>query len=68
MNTEEGIRLFEAVCQGYNRDLEENPKAFICGDGRLLCSIKLFDEHYNFSRYLEVFEGMTHTREALRQQ
>ena len=67
MNTEEGVRLFEALRQGYNRDLEENPQAFICGDGRLFCSIKLFDEHYNYSRYLEIFEGMTHTREALRQ-
>ncbi len=68
MNTEEGDRLFEALCQAYNQDLEENPKAFICGDGRLFCSIKLFDEHYNNSRYLEVYEGMIHTREALRQQ
>lgn len=67
MNTEEGVRLFEALRQGYNRDLEENPQAFICGDGRLFCSIKLFDEHYNYSRYLEIFEGMTHTREVLRQ-
>lgn len=67
LDTQEGARLFEAVCEAYNRDLEENPEAFICGDGRLFCSIRFWDKAYNHNRYLEVFEGMEHVREALRQ-
>lgn len=67
-DTQEGIRLLEAVCEAYNRDLEENPAAFIYGDGRLFCTIRLEDRNYNSRRVLEVFEGMEHTREALRQQ
>lgn len=66
-DTQESAQLLEAVCEAYNRDLEENPEAFIRGDGRLFCSIRLYDRNYNRSRYLEVFEGMEHTREALRQ-
>lgn len=69
----EGAGLLEAVREAYDRDLEENPEAFIRGDGRLLCSIRLFEEafdgrHYSRYRYLEVFEGMEHIREALREQ
>lgn len=65
--------LFEAVREAYDRDLEENPEAFIRGDGRLLCCIRLFEEasdsiYSSNYRYLEVFEGMEHTREALREQ
>ena len=67
-DTQEGIQLLEAVCEAYNQDLEENPEAFIYGDGRLFCTIRLEDGNYNSSRVLEVFEGMEHTREALRQQ
>ncbi|MDE5590765.1 MAG: hypothetical protein K2J60_16765 [Acetatifactor sp.] len=66
-DTQEGARLLEAVCEAYNQDLEENPDAFICGDGRLFCVIRLFDENRNSHRVLEIFEGMEHTREALRQ-
>ena len=67
-DTQEGTQLLEAVCEAYNQDLEENPEAFIYGDGRLFCTIRLEDRNYNSSRVLEVFEGMEHTREALRQQ
>lgn len=66
-DTQQGARLLEAVCEAYDRDLEENPKAFIYGDGRLFCMIRLVDRNYNTNRVLEVFEGMEHTREALRQ-
>lgn len=67
MDTPEGAELFGAICEAYNRDLEENPEAFIRGDGRLLCGIRMYSENYGTLRYLEVFEGMEHTREALRQ-
>lgn len=68
-DTQEGAELLEAVREAYDRDLEENPEAFIRGDGRLLCYIRLFEEdRYSRYRYLEVFEGMEHTREALREQ
>lgn len=67
-DTQEGTQLLEAVCEAYNQDLEENPEAFIYGDGRLFCTIRLEDRNYNSRRVLEVFEGMEHTREALRQQ
>lgn len=66
-DTKEGTQLLEAVYEAYNQDLEENPEAFIYGDGRLFCTIRLYDRN-NTSRVLEVFEGMEHTREALRQQ
>lgn len=67
-DTQEGAELFEAIMEAYNRDMEENPEAFIRGDGRLLGCIKLSDKGYGNRRYLEVFEGMKHTREVLRQQ
>lgn len=54
-------RFAEAVCTAYNRDLEENPGVIIKGAGRLFCIIRVG------SRNLEVFEGMSHTREALRE-
>ncbi|MCM1192106.1 MAG: hypothetical protein NC548_54580 [Lachnospiraceae bacterium] len=68
-DTDEGRRLIAAVCEAYNRDLEEHPEAFIRGEGRLFCAISLDkEETRDRRRYLEVFEGMEHTREALRQQ
>lgn len=60
--------LFETLRDACNRDLEENPEAFIRGDGRLLCSIRMYGKNDNRSWELEVFEGMEHIREALRQQ
>lgn len=67
-NQQENRGLLEAVREAYDRDLQENPEAFIRGDGRLLCCIRLFEEDINSRyRYLEVFEGMEHTREVLRE-
>lgn len=60
--------LFETLRDACNRDLEENPEAFIRGDGRLLCSIRMYGKNDNRNWELEVFEGMEHIREALRQQ
>lgn len=69
VDKKEEAGLIEAVKRAYDRDLEENPEAFIRGDGRLLCVIRLYENGYNGRyRYLEVFEGMEHIREALRQQ
>lgn len=51
----------EAVCTAYNRDLEENPGAIIKGAGRLFSVIQVGN------RNLEVYEGMSHTRAALRE-
>lgn len=58
---EESARRFaEDICTAYNRDLEENPGAIIKGTGRLFSIIQVGN------RNLEVFEGMSHTRAALR--
>ena len=65
-DTPEGVALFRAVCEAYNRDLEENPSAFLYGDGRLLCRVNFRTPHYSGSRYLDVYEGMEHTVQALR--
>lgn len=59
--------LLVALCEAYNRDLEENPRAFIYGDGRLLCGIRMRTSGYSEGRELEVYEGMVHTREVLRE-
>lgn len=48
------------IRDAYRRDLEENTDAVIKGSGRCFCKITFG------TRTLEVFEGMTHTREALR--
>ncbi len=66
MGTPEGVELLEAVCEAYNRDLEENPSAFLNGDGRLLCRIDCYSSDYNRNRYLDIWEGMRHTVRALR--
>lgn len=67
VETPEGGKLLEAVCEAYNKDLEEDPESFIHREGRLLCSISLSSENNNGRRYLEVYEGMRHTLEVLRQ-
>lgn len=54
-------RFAEDICTAYNRDLEENPGVIIKGDGRLFSVIQVGN------RNLEVFEGMSHTRAALRE-
>lgn len=66
MGTPEGAALFKAVCEAYNRDLEENPSAFLYGDGRMLCRVCLYPSDYAGIRYLDVYEGMEHTVQALR--
>lgn len=48
------------ICAAYRRDLDERADAVIKGSGRCFCKI------YIGAHTLEVFEGMTHTREALR--
>ena len=55
------------VFDAYNRDLEENPDVFIRRDGRLLAQVRveLGTDEWTDSRYLEVFEEMHHTVEAL---
>lgn len=58
---ESARRFAEGVCTAYNRDLEENPGAVIRGAGRLFSVIQVGN------RNLEVFEGMSHTRAALRE-
>lgn len=54
-------RFAEDVCTAYNRDLEENPGEIIKGSGRLFSVIQVGN------RSLEVYEGMTYTRAALRE-
>lgn len=66
MGTPEGAALFKAVCEAYNRDLEENPSAFLYGDGRMLCRVCLYPSDYVGIRYLDVYEGMEHIVQALR--
>lgn len=68
METEEKRReIIDAICDAYNRDLEENPDAFIRGDGRLLAQIRLYSSVSYRALYLDIYEGMSNTREALRQ-
>ncbi len=67
VETPEGRELLEAVCEAYNQDLEEKPENFIHREGRLFCSISLSGENSDNRRYLEVYEGMEHTVEALQQ-
>lgn len=55
-------RVAEEFCTAYNRDLEENPDVALRGGGRCFCTIS-----FN-KRNVQVFEDMTHTREALRRQ
>lgn len=59
--------LINEVFDAYNRDLEENPDVFIRRDGRLLAQVRveLGTDEWTDSRYLEVFEEMHHTVEAL---
>lgn len=54
-------RFAEDICTAYNRDLEENPGVIIKGAGRLFSVIQVGN------RSLEVYEGMSHTRAALRE-
>jgi len=66
--TREGAMLYEALREAYNRDLEESPEVFIRGGGRRLCRIVLYGRDYSHRRFLDVYEDMKYTREALRQQ
>lgn len=67
MDTPESGQLAEALCEAYNRDLEEAPEDFIHREGRMFSSIVLNDENNSSQRYIEVYEGMKHTVEALQQ-
>lgn len=49
-----------AVCEAYNRDLEEVPEVIIKAEGRLFCTLAVE------RRELRVYEEMTNTRETLR--
>lgn len=68
ISTREGAKLFEALREAYNRDLEESPEVFIRGGGRRFCTIVLYGRDYSHRRFLDVYEEMKYTREALRQQ
>lgn len=66
MDTPEGGQLSEAVRDAYNQDLEEKPESFIHREGRLFCSISMIIGDSDERRYLDIYEWMTHTLEALR--
>lgn len=66
MDTPESAELFKALCEAYDRDLEENPSALLAGDGRMLCRVTLYPVGNVRTRYLDVWEGMQHTVQALR--
>ncbi|MCM1188821.1 MAG: hypothetical protein NC541_05955 [bacterium] len=63
--TKEDEQRIRLICDAYNRDLEENPGAVVRGEGRMLARIYLGGLQGNFQ--IAVYEGMSHTREALRQ-
>ncbi|MCM1026021.1 MAG: ABC transporter permease [Roseburia sp.] len=63
--TKEDEQRIRLICDAYNRDLEENPGAVVRGEGRMLARIYLSGLQGNFQ--IAVYEGMSHTREALRQ-
>lgn len=62
---EENKEIIDSICAAYNKDIDENPDAFIRGDGRLLGEVTLYSNNES-SRYLEIYEGMNNTRETLR--
>lgn len=65
-DTEEDRAVISEICRAYNKDLEESPDIFIHGGGRLLCTVSLEREQsYTGKRYLEIYEEMHHTVEAL---
>lgn len=63
--TREDRQRIDLLCDAYNRDLEENPAAAVRGEGRLLAKIYLDSSQVPLQ--LAVYEGMSNTREALRQ-
>ncbi len=64
LHMEKSGEIFQVLCEAYNRDVEENPEILIRGSGRLLSGIRYWGAQG--TRWMEVFEGMTHTRKALR--
>lgn len=64
-DTKEGREIIYEICDACNRDIEENPEAFIQGAGRLLVKVRLYTV-WDDVWYLDVYEGMSNMVEALR--
>lgn len=57
--------VFRAICEAYNKDLEENAKAVILGEGRMLAQLQLDLRERPGFIFIDVCEGMKHTVKAL---
>ncbi len=62
-----GEEELRKICEAYNQDLEESPELIIRDESRILAGLILEGERYSDRRYITLYEGMSHTREALRE-
>ena len=62
-----GEKVMQTISAAYNRDLAEHPDAVVAGEGRILSTVSFSSGNRNSRRRLNVYEGMTYTREALTQ-
>jgi hypothetical protein len=60
-----GIEEASQIRDAFNLDLAENPELMVSGGGSLLCKVTLSGAESN--RYFSVYDSMTHTVEALRE-
>lgn len=56
-----------SICNAYNQDVAEHPELFIRDDGRCIARIVMDSTSGLRGKTLAVYEEMTHTREALRE-
>lgn len=73
-NVEEIRQLLSPIVEAYNRDVQDDPESVMLGEGRLMATLAIPfyypDEEGNMRRddiYMDVFEGMEYTLEALEQ-
>lgn len=59
-------QIFRELAEAYNRDLMEQPRSVILGEGRLLGQIRMSVQTTIVIEFtLDILDGMTHTLEAL---
>lgn len=59
--------VINSICNAYNQDVAEHPELFIRDDSRCIARIVMEGTSYLGRKTLAVYEEMTHTREALRE-
>lgn len=59
-------KVFREVAEAYNQDLLERPGAVILGEDRMMVRLYMrIQQYYTRNITLDIFEGMTHTLEAM---